>query len=48
MAVSEGKRQTKTAEQFAENLKLYYGKTNEQDTDEIDTAELFRKAMKKE
>ena len=45
MNVKNGKRTTKSAEEFAENLKILFGKTQNQDPDEVDTMELFRRAI---
>ena len=42
MNVKNGKRTTKSAEEFKENLKILFGKTQDQDPDEVDTMELFR------
>ena len=45
MNVNDGKRTTKAAEEFAENLKILFGKTQDQDPDEVDTMDLFRRAI---
>ena len=46
MTVREGKRQTMSSAEFSENLRLYFGKTADQDLNQVDTAELFRQAIK--
>ena len=35
MNVKNGKRTTKSAEEFKENLKILFGKTQDQDPDEV-------------
>ena len=45
MNVNDGKRTTKAAEEFAENLKILFGKTQDHDPDEVDTMDLFRLAI---
>ena len=45
MNVKNGKRTTKSAQEFADNLKILFGKTQDQDPDEVDTMELFRRAI---
>ena len=35
--VKNGKKTTKSTEEFADNLKILFGKTQEQDPDEVDT-----------
>ena len=37
MNVKNGKKTTKSTEEFADNLKILFGKTQEQDPDEVDT-----------
>ena len=45
MNVKNCKRTTKSAKEFADNLKILFGKTQDQDPDEVDTMELFRRAI---
>ena len=45
MNVKNGKRTTKSAEKFTDNLKILFGKTKNQDLDEVDTMDLFRQAI---
>ena len=45
MNVKNGKKTTKSDEEFADNLKILFGKTQDQDPDEVDTMELFRRAI---
>ena len=37
MNIKNGKKTTKSTEEFADNLKILFGKTQEQDPDEVDT-----------
>ena len=37
MNVKNGKKTTKSTEEFVDNLKILFGKTQEQDPDEVDT-----------
>ena len=43
--VKNGKRTTNSAEKFADNLKIIFKKTKDQDPDEVDTMILFRQAI---
>ena len=42
MNAKNSKGTTKSAQEFADNLKILFGKTQDQDPDEVDTMELFR------
>ena len=46
MYVHAGKRQTLSPEEFSTNLKLFFGKISDQEVHHVDTAQLFKEALK--
>ena len=46
MKAGQGKRETLSTSEFSKNLKLYFGKVSDQQDQQVDTADLFREALK--
>ena len=42
----QGKKETLLSSEFGKNLKLYFGKVSDQQDQQVDTVDLFRKALK--
>merc|ERR1711895_371130 len=44
----QGKKEMLSTSEFSKNLKLYFGKVSDQQDQQVDTVDLFRKALKSE
>ena len=42
----QGKKELRSTSEFSKNLKLYFGKVSDQQDQQVDTVDLFRKALK--
>ena len=42
----QGKKEMLSTSEFSKNLKLYFGKVSDQQDQQVDTVDLFRKALK--